>query len=98
MLKVKRPPTPPGAILKQYYLDQRNLSVSRFAQATGLSRKHVSNIVHDRAAISPETAVRFAEVLNTTPQFWLNLQNTADLHEAQRKLSRWRPPEVYAAE
>jgi addiction module HigA family antidote len=94
MLKRQRRPTPPGVILRAYYLEPRKLSVAQFATATGLSRKHVSNIVHDHAAISPETAVRFAAVLDTTPEFWINLQTAVDLHDARHKLKKWRPAKL----
>ena len=97
MIKRDRRPAPPGKILKLYYLEPRNLSVSRFAQAAGLSRKHVSNIVNDKAPVTSETAVRIAAVLDTTAQFWLNLQNAVDIFDAEQRLKRWRPHEVHGA-
>lgn len=98
MLRRTRRPTTPGEILNELYLRPRDLSISRFANATLLTRKHVSNIVHGKAGITPETAYRFAQVLGTTPQFWLNLQNAVDLHDAQLKLRDWRPAEIHPAE
>ena len=95
MITSKRRPTPPGRILHEYYLKPRGLSISRFAQNTGLTRKHVSNIVHGKANITPETAVRFATVLDTTAQFWLNLQNATNLFDVRGKLANWRPSEVH---
>ena len=92
-----RRPTPPGRILVAYYLPPRGLSINRFAQATGLTRKHVSNIVHERAGITPETAVRFAIVLETTPQFWLNLQNAVDLYDAAQLLAKSKTLKAYPA-
>jgi addiction module HigA family antidote len=97
MVMRKRRPTLPGVILRKYYLEPRSLGITRFAEATGLTRKHVSNIVHGKASVSPETAVRFAQVLGTTPQFWLNLQNAVDVADAERKLKRWRPASVHRA-
>lgn len=91
----KRRPTPPGRILVDYYLPPRGLSINRFAQAAGLTRKHVSNIVHERAGITPETAVRFSIVLETTPQFWLNLQNAVDLYDAGQRLARSETLKAY---
>ena len=95
MITRNRRPTPPGRILHEYFLKARGLSIIHFAVDAGLSRKHVSNIVHGKANITPETAVRFATSLDTTAQFWLNLQNAVDLFDAQRKLASWRPPEVH---
>lgn len=91
----KRRPTIPGKVLKAYFLEPRGLSISRFARATGLSRKHLSNIVHGNAAVSPETAHRFATVLDTTPEFWINLQNAVDLWDARTRLKSWKPAEVH---
>ena len=82
MLKRNRRPADPGRILREYYLNLRRLSINKFAANAGLTRKHVSNIVNDRAGITPETAVRFACVLETTPRYWLNLQNAVNLYDA----------------
>lgn len=92
-----RRPTMPGEILKELYLDERGITISAFAVATGLTRKHVSNIVNGRAAISSETAVKFARVLGTTAELWINLQRAVDLHDARRKLSGWKPGKLYPA-
>jgi antitoxin HigA-1 len=97
MVHSNRRPTVPGTILAKYYLEPRGLSVTQFALATGVSRKHVSNIANAKAAITPAIAVRFARVLDTTPEFWINLQHAVDLFDAQRKLRSWRPKEVHPA-
>lgn len=82
----KRRPTSPGEILAELYLRPYNVSIAKFAEAAGLTRKHMSAIVNGRSAITAETAARIATVLGTTPQYWLNLQNAVDLYEAQNKL------------
>src|SRR5438445_12655625 len=87
----RRRPTSPGAILREFYLEPRHISVTAFAEAIGLSRKHVSSIVNGSAAITPETAERFARVLGTTARFWLNLQIALDLYDAELKLGSWKP-------
>ncbi|MCH8237538.1 MAG: HigA family addiction module antidote protein [Proteobacteria bacterium] len=97
MLKKNRRPTGPGRILREYYLNPRGLSINKFAENTGLTRKHVSNIVNGHAGITSETAIRFARVLETTPQYWLNLQNAVDLYDARKNLAKWRPSKVHPA-
>lgn len=97
MFRRNRKPTGPGTVLRTYYLAPRGLSINRFSQAVGLTRKHVSNIVNGHAGITSETAYRFAQVLGTTPQFWLNLQNAVDLYEASQRLSSWRPVTIHPA-
>ncbi len=96
---INRRPTPPGEILKTHYLEPRGLTITRFAELTELSRKHISGIVNARPGvrITAETAVRFAKVFRTTDRFWLNLQNAVDLYDEQRRLARWKPAEAPAA-
>ncbi len=99
MIERNRRPTAPGEILKAHYLEPRGLTITRFAELTELSRKHISGIVNARPGvrITAETAVRFAKVLGTTDRFWMNLRNAVDLYDEQRKLARWKPAEVSAA-
>jgi addiction module HigA family antidote len=80
-------------VLAELYLEPRSVSIVKFAEAAGVSRKHMSAIVNGRAAITAETATRIATALGTTAQYWLNLQNAVDLHDAKSKLkdSRHRP-------
>jgi addiction module HigA family antidote len=82
----KRRPTPPGEVLAELYLKPRGVSIAKFAEAVGVSRKHMSAIVNSRAAITAETATRIAMALGTTAQYWLNLQNAVDLFDARVKL------------
>jgi antitoxin HigA-1 len=81
-----RRPTPPGEVLAELYLMPHGLSITRFADAAGVSRKHMSAIVHGRAAITAETATRIAIALDTSAQYWLNLQNAVDLYDANARL------------
>ena len=93
-----RRPSAPGEILKEFYLDPRGISINKFAQATGLTRKHISNIVNGHAALSSETAIKFAAVLGTTADLWANLQRGVDLYDARKKLNRWKPAAVYTGD
>src|SRR3989338_6581379 len=86
----KRRPTHPGVILRKYYLEPRGISVSAFARAAGLTRKHISYIVNRRAGVTAETAVRFAGVLKTSSEYWLNLQTAYDLYRAVQALGKSR--------
>jgi addiction module HigA family antidote len=105
IIERKRRPTPPGELLVELYLEPRGISISKFAEAAGVSRKHMSAVVNGRAAITAELATRIAMVLGTTAQVWLNLQNAVDLYDAGRavKTAKRRPrymplPKAEAAE
>jgi addiction module HigA family antidote len=44
--------------------------------------RRINEIVHDRRAISPDTALRLARALGTSDRFWMNLQSRYDLELA----------------
>jgi addiction module HigA family antidote len=73
--EMKMRPAPPGEVLWELYLAPAGVSIQTFADAAGISRKHMSRIVHGHVAVKAEMAERIAEALGTTAQYWLNLQN-----------------------
>jgi len=85
-----RPPTHPGAILKQHYLEPLHLGVAQAALALGVSRKTLSKILNERGAVTPDMALRLARAFQTTPELWLNLQWTYDLWHAANSSDTWR--------
>lgn len=82
-----RRPSLPGEILAELYLASHEISIAAFAEACGVSRKHMSGIVNGRAAITADMAARMAAVLGTSAQYWLNLQNAVDLYDAEERLA-----------
>jgi addiction module HigA family antidote len=46
----------------------------------------INDIVRERRAVTPDTALRLARYFGTTPQFWLNLQTSFDLNSAEIKI------------
>ena|SRR6516164_7356223 len=82
-----RRPSLPGEILVELYLAPHEISIAAFAEACGVTRKHMSGIVNGRVAITAEMAARIATALGTTAQYWLNLQNAVDLYDAEKDLA-----------
>lgn len=80
--RMKRRPTHPGEILREEFLPDFNLTVSGLASAIGVSRQTVNDLLRERRAISPEMALRLSRLFGNTAEFWLNLQRTVDLWEA----------------
>jgi addiction module HigA family antidote len=58
-------PAHPGKILKEMYMTPLGVTVTKVADALGVTRKHVSAIVNGRAPVTPDMAVRLAGVLGT---------------------------------
>jgi addiction module HigA family antidote len=86
--KRTRRPSLPGEILAELYLAPHEISIAAFAEACGVTRKHMSGIVNGHVAITAEMAARIAAVLGTTAQYWLNLQNAVDLYDAEQRLAK----------
>jgi len=82
-----RRPSLPGEILAELYLAPHEISIAAFAEACGVTRKHMSGIVNGHVGITAEMAVRIAATLGTTAQYWLNLQNAVDLFDAEDHLA-----------
>ena len=61
------------------------MTVSAFAKEIGVSRKHLSDIVNDRARVTPAVAVRLAHALGTSAALWVNLQAAVDVFDAEQE-------------
>lgn len=88
--RLPKDPTHPGEMLREEFLRPLGLTQSAFAEHIGVSFKRINEIVNGKRSITPETAWLFSQALNTTPQFWMNLQTTYDLvhHRAPREVER----------
>ncbi len=97
-MSIKRHPAHPGRILKNMYIEPLSLTITYVADMLNVSRKAVSAIVNERKAITPEMALRLSKAFDTTPEFWMNLQNNYDLWRAERDTdSRKEVEQIYSA-
>ena len=65
---------PPGYTIKRY-LEDRGWTQDDLADIVDISSKQVSQIVSGKARITLETALLLAQAFDTSPEFWLNLEN-----------------------
>ncbi len=84
----KRKPTHPGEILDELYIKPLNLNLQKLADRLGFARNTLFKIRSGVASITPAIALSLSEAFDTTPQLWLNLQQSYDLwieeHEHKR--------------
>ena len=80
----------PGELLKSELIAASGLSVTQVAGMLKVSRQAVSNIINEKADISPEMALRIATVFGGTPDIWLRLQAKYDLEIAAKKISHFK--------
>jgi antitoxin HigA-1 len=78
-LPTNRPPTHPGEILFEEFLQPLGMTQVELAQRLGVSYPRVNEIVHARRGVTPDTAVRLSRLFGTSPEFWLNGQLAWDL-------------------
>ena len=90
-------PPHPGEVLRGLYLEPLELSVTRAAQALGVSRKTLSAVLNGRAGVSPEMAVRLSAAFGTTAELWLNLQQQFDLSKTRLALDVSKVQPLHAA-
>ena len=59
------------------------MSAYKLAKDTAIPQTRVSEIIKGRRRITADTALRFSKYFDTTPKFWLGLQDDFDLEEEQ---------------
>ncbi|MCB8945140.1 MAG: HigA family addiction module antidote protein [Ardenticatenaceae bacterium] len=88
-------PPHPGEILKELCLEPLNLSVTKAAQALGVSRKTLSAILNGRSSITPEMAIRLSIAFDTSAESWLNQQAQYDLWLAWQRQPTFKVERLY---
>jgi addiction module HigA family antidote len=78
-------PIHPGEILREDYLLPLALTANALAMALRVPAPRINDIVLERRAVSPDTALRLARYFDNTAQFWLNLQSAYDLKRAENE-------------
>ena len=90
-----RRPVHPGEMLREDFLPDYGLTVSGLAEALGVSRQSINELLRERRALSPEMALRLSRLFGNSAEFWLNAQRAVDLWEANEaigeKLGKIKP-------
>jgi len=92
-MTMKNPPHPGSVVLREC-IEPLGLTITEAAQALGVTRNTLSELVNEKRGISPEMAVRLAKVFGGTEEGWLVQQAQYDLAHVQRgriKLKRLEP-------
>ena len=83
-LPTHQPPTHPGEMFLEEFLKPLGISQSAFAIQLGVSFPRLNEVVNGRRSVTPDTALRLAQVTGMSADFWLGLQQDWDLWHALR--------------
>lgn len=81
----KMRPIHPGEILREEFLAPLGMSANALALELKVPAPRINDIVRERRAVTPDTALRLSCYFGTTAQFWLNLQSAYDLKVTELK-------------
>jgi len=82
--KFERVTTHPGEVLREDFLTPLGMSANALAIRLRIAAPRLHAILHEKRAVTPDTAMRLARCFGTSAQFWLNLQTMHDLSKAQQ--------------
>ena len=80
-----RKPTHPGAVLREDVLPELGWTQGEFANHLMVSRVTVSELLHEKKAVTAEMAVRISRTVGGTPESWLRMQEALDIWKAEMK-------------
>jgi putative transposase len=86
-------PTTVGEMLHEEFLKPLNITQQQLADAMGLSRKVIGQIVNRTRRLSVEEATRLAALFEMDDDFWINLQAAHDRWESHQLMAtrRYQP-------
>ena len=77
-------PVHPGEVLREDVLPALSMSKTAVADALGISRQTLYDILNEKQPVTAEMAVRFGKLFGNGARFWINLQRSHDLAVAER--------------
>jgi len=73
----------PGATLSELFLNPLGLTPHEFAHKIDVAPFYIVELIAGNADVTADIALRFSQSLGTTPEFWMNLQQSHDLFNAK---------------
>ena len=90
-------PAHPGEIVREECLKPLGLTVTAAADALGVTRKALSDLLNGHTGVSPEMAIRLEKVFGSTADTWLRMQVQRDLWETRQRADTIKVNKRFAA-
>ena len=81
-------PPHPGEMIKEVCLPSLGLTIKQAAEGLCVSPRTLSKVIHGKADITADMAIRLAEAFGSSPETWLGMQHAYDLWQAQHQPAR----------
>lgn len=92
-MTMKNPPHPGGVVFREC-IEPMGLTITDAAEALGVTRNTLSELVNGKRGISPEMAVRIAKVFGGTEEGWMMQQAQYDLAQVRRDRLKLKKLEI----
>ena len=86
--KIGMKPSHPGAFIRAEILDELHLSVSKAAGVLGVRRATLSDLVNEKAGLSPEMALRIEKSFGVSMDTLLKMQTWFDTYTMREQADR----------
>jgi len=86
-MPMKNPPHP-GDLIKTEIIDALGLNVSRAAEILKVRRATLSDLLHGKAALTPEMALRIEKAFGPDMDHLLRMQLAYDVAQTRRRAQR----------
>ena len=84
-IKIGMKPSHPGQFVRAEILDELKLSVTRVAAILGVRRATVSDLVNEKAALTPEMALRIEKAFGVSMDTLLRMQAWHDSYAMRQR-------------
>ena len=78
-------PAHPGGFVKSEIIEPLGLSVTEAARVLGVTRPALSALLNERAALSPEMALRIEKAFGVSMDTLMRMQNSFDIASARKR-------------
>jgi len=86
MIPKYRNPVLPGKILLKEFLEPLGITQVELAHKMNIPIQRINTIIKGKRNMTAETAVLLSRALNTSVEFWMNLQVACDIYKAEKAL------------
>ena len=84
-IKVGMRPPHPGDFIRTEILEELNLSITRGAEILGVRRATLSDLINEKAALSPEMALRIEKAFGVSMDTLLRMQAWYDSYTMRQR-------------